>query len=110
MADDSRHGPPLTPAEHEQLAELERRITADDPNLAGALGTGRPPRLPPRTVAALGAAAAALVLVAAVLGGLGGAASVALSLAGTALAWWLYERRSVRSNASPPRPLTSAHG
>lgn len=77
----------LTDAERRQLAELERGLIADDPELANALIRGAvPDGRPDRTTRALCGALALVVLMFALLvGGPGAAAFSAMAVLGTSL-------------------------
>lgn len=75
--------PRLTDAERRQLAELERNLLTQFPDLQGGLGQ-RPTVELKRARLVLFAIALLLVAAGAVLGGLGGAATVLLSVGGTA--------------------------
>jgi Flp pilus assembly protein TadB len=93
----------LTDAERAQLAELERRLTASDPELSHTFRTGRAPRLPRPVLAVYVVVAAALLVVAAVVGGLGAAAAMAASVALTAVVL-VVPRRLPRRPRAEPRP------
>jgi membrane-associated phospholipid phosphatase len=89
--------PRLTEAEQRQLDELERRLANQFPDLAGNFSGGRPPRLERRRVAIVFAAVGvALIVLAAVVGGVGGALAVLCSLAATAGVVALLHRRAAR--------------
>jgi Flp pilus assembly protein TadB len=103
----------LTNAEQLQLAELERRLTEDDPDLNRRFSTGGPTADPvPRTILAIYAVVAcALLVMAVIVGGLGGAAAVAASIALTGLVVVVprLRRRRARPLIAPPlrRPAES---
>jgi Flp pilus assembly protein TadB len=94
----------LTNAEQLQLADLERRLTEDDPELIRRFradpAAGEPV---PRAILAVLAALACGLLVAAVLvGGAGGGAAVAASLALTGLVVVVPRLRRLRRRPTPP--------
>ena len=97
----------LTNAEQMQLADLERRLTEDDPELIRRFSAGGPVAEPlPRSALALyGAVAAALLVAAVLVGGVGGAAAVAASIALTAVVL-LVPRLRARRAARPVGPAT----
>ena len=68
----------LTAEERLQLAELERLLGQDDPQLVRKFDAGHPstPPLPRAAVAVLAAVAAGLVIAAVLVGGLGGGVAV----------------------------------
>jgi hypothetical protein len=107
----------LTDAERAQLADLERRLTEDDPGLVRRFRGGpltrpfeRRPRataepFPRAALAVFAALAAGLVLAAAVVGGVGGGVAVALSLVLTALVMVV---RRLPGRPRPARPAAPA--
>lgn len=100
MLADQPHGRRLTDAERLVLADLERRLDQDDPRLSTTLRRPHRYRAPAgwaRTeVAVVLAVAAALLVVAGAVGGLGGAAAVAVTLVATCGVLWLARRRMRR--------------
>lgn len=97
----------LTAAERLQLAELERLLGEDDPQLVQKFDAGHPstPPLPRPVVAALVAVAAALVLAAVAVGGPGGGAAVlaAVLLTPVVLLGIRRLRRRWETHTPPPR-------
>ncbi|MCO1660663.1 DUF3040 domain-containing protein [Pseudonocardia humida] len=93
----------LTNAEQMQLADLERRLTEDDPELIRRFSTGGSTvePLPKAALAVYAVVACALLLAAAFVGGVGGAAAVAGSIALTALLLLVPRLRALRK----PRPV-----
>ena len=106
MFPDLPSGRRLTHAEQMQLADLERRLTEDDPELMRRFSTGGPTAEPlPKAALAVYAAVACALLVAAVLiGGVGGAAAVAGSIALTGLVVVVPRLRTLRRHrpVGPP--------
>jgi DUF3040 family protein len=106
----------LTDAERAQLAELERRLTADDPGLVRRFRGGPLTRpferrgrataepIPRAALAVFAAVAAGLVLAAAVIGGVGGGVAVGMALVLTTLAVVVPRRNRPR----PARPAAPA--
>jgi Flp pilus assembly protein TadB len=94
----------LTDAERTQLAELERRLSESDPELSRTFRTGRAARLPRPVLAVYALVGAALLLAAAVVGGLGGATAMAVSLVLTVVVLLLPRRLPRRSRAEPKPP------
>jgi hypothetical protein len=94
----------LTDAERAQLAELERRLTESDPELSHTFRTGRAPRLPRPVLAVYALVAVALLVMAAIVGGFGGAAAVGAALVLTAVVLLLPRRLPRRPRAEPKPP------
>lgn len=97
----------LTAAERLQLAELERLLGEDDPQLVRKFDAGHPsaPPLPRPVIAALVAVGVALVLAALAVGGPGGAAAVLLAvlLTPAVLLGLRRLRRQWETQTPPPR-------
>ena len=70
----------LTETELSQLAELERRLGEEDPELVRAFGSGPVTRIPRVAALVYLAVSIAMVLAAAVIGGFGGAVAVTAAL------------------------------
>ncbi|WP_214402714.1 DUF3040 domain-containing protein [Pseudonocardia lacus] len=96
----------LTNAERKQLAELERRLTEDDPELIRrfSIGGSTAEPLPKAALAVYAAVACALLLAAAFIGGVAGAAAVAGSIALTGLVLVLPRLRTLRRQRSAGGP------
>jgi hypothetical protein len=90
----------LTAAEQMRLDQLARQLREDDPRLAAALtGPDNGPRAPAHPphwalLVSIVAAAGVLVLLACVVGGVGGAVAVVATLASALVAWQLARRRT----------------
>lgn len=87
MLADRPHGRRLSAAERMRLDDLGRRLAQDDPALAEALRQGRPrpQRLMTFLRGGVSAVACGLVVLAVLVGGVGAAAAMALSVAATVL-------------------------